>query len=468
MPPNTGQDSFWERWTTNLSQFLVAASLVAAGFAVLWFWGTEVEWGNFWGTTLIGVGLIAAAWQAVVDRWQTRLTKKVVLQAMEESDPGKENTKDAMRSVLLDTAPALGLQRTRLGTNLDIEAALKGCTSLAITCLYDKRWSDDWKNQVTRFGGDVRVCVPDPDDPVLMGELAHRHGRKSVQSFRNDVLALLTFFHALGRPNKIKLRTCPAPGPAYTCYLFGNAEGTGKGLTRMYKHHMHEKAGPLTEQDFSQFGVLYGSYLSDFNALWADSKPWPKPPSEYLHIAVIGPGDADSTSTAYVDAKEVGKMLAEASAKLVSDAIKRPNSTETYKGVMLVNGGKYGVMEAAADGAREVDPNMLRRAYLPDLDPTEANEHMTPKETVATGKGERRDLNLIENCDAVVAVGCSPGTLVETAWSQVVGRSVFGVGSYEILAAGQPVVIVPTATPKSAVDSAIEAARRARVARERR
>ena len=404
MSQDTESDSFWERWTTRLSQFLVAAIMVAAGFAVLWFWGTEVEWGNFWGSTLIGVGLIAAAWQAIVDRWQTRLTAKVVRQAIEASDPGKAITKDAMRSVLLDTAPALGLKRTRLGTDLAIETALKDCTSLAITCLYDKRWSDDWKDPVSRFQGDIRVCVPDPDDPVLMGELARRHGRTSVQGFRNDVLALLTFFHALGRRDKIEIRVCSAPGPAYTCYLFGNVEGTGRGLTRMYKHRMHEKAGPLTEQDFSQLGVLYGSYLDDFNSLWAASGPWPKRPSEYLHIGVIGPGDVDTTSTAYANAKEVGKLLAKAGAKLATGRIKRPNSAEPYKGVMLVNGGKYGVMEAAAEGARAVDPSILLRAYLPDLDPKEANEYMTFDETVATGKGERRDLDLIENCDAVIAV----------------------------------------------------------------
>jgi uncharacterized protein (TIGR00725 family) len=236
----------------------------------------------------------------------------------------------------------------------------------------------------------------------------------------------------------------------------------------MYKHRMHEKAGPLTEQDFSQLGVLYGSYLDDFNSLWAASGPWPKRPSEYLHIGVIGPGDVDTTSTAYANAKEVGKLLAKAGAKLATGRIKRPNSAEPYKGVMLVNGGKYGVMEAAAEGARAVDPSILLRAYLPDLDPKEANEYMTFDETVATGKGERRDLDLIENCDAVIAVGCNPGTLVEAAWSQIAGRSVLGVGSYEILEAGQPVVIVPSASPKAAVDSAIEAALRARVAHGRR
>lgn len=109
------------------------------------------------------------------------------------------------------------------------------------------------------------------------------------------------------------------------------------------------------------------------------------------YVAVVGPADGARPSD-LTEAREIGRLLAEA-------------------GAVLLTGGHHGVMQAAAGGAR--DAGGVSIGLMPGLDrSTGAPEHTY---LIPTGLGELRNGLLVRAADAVVAVGCSWGTLSEIA-----------------------------------------------------
>lgn len=122
---------------------------------------------------------------------------------------------------------------------------------------------------------------------------------------------------------------------------------------------------------------------------------------------MVGPGDASAASRA--TAEEVGRLLAEA-------------------GAVVVTGGHGGVMEAASKGAREAGGTTL--GILPGADRREANEWVSV--AVPTGMGEARNALVVRAADALVAVGGAWGTLSEIAFARKTGKHVVGIGSWEL------------------------------------
>jgi uncharacterized protein (TIGR00725 family) len=112
-------------------------------------------------------------------------------------------------------------------------------------------------------------------------------------------------------------------------------------------------------------------------------------------------------------AREVGRRLAEA-------------------GAVLVCGGRGGVMEAAAGGAREAGGDVI--GILPDEDPDAANPHVT--HVVATGIGQARNLAVVASADAVIAIGGEWGTLSEIAFARRLGRRVVALEGWAAVDAG--------------------------------
>lgn len=115
------------------------------------------------------------------------------------------------------------------------------------------------------------------------------------------------------------------------------------------------------------------------------------------YVAVVGPADgalpADLTT-----AREVGRLLAE-------------------RGAVLLTGGHHGVMQAAAAGCRDGGGTSI--GLLPGLErDAGAAEHTF---LLPTGLGELRNGLLVRAADAVVAVGCSWGTLSEIALARRTG-----------------------------------------------
>lgn len=126
-----------------------------------------------------------------------------------------------------------------------------------------------------------------------------------------------------------------------------------------------------------------------------------------MRVSVIGSGAARPETTAV--AESVGRMLAEG-------------------GHAVVCGGLGGVMEAACRGARDAGGRTV--GILPGTDPTAANPHVeTP---IATGLGNARNVLVVLNGEAVIAVSGSTGTLSEIGHALDFGRPVAGIDTHDV------------------------------------
>lgn len=94
------------------------------------------------------------------------------------------------------------------------------------------------------------------------------------------------------------------------------------------------------------------------------------------------------------------------------------------RGIVLICGGRTGVMEAAARGCS--DEGGLTVGVLPGSHPEEANPWI--RLPLATGLGEARNALVVRAAEAVVAVGGSWGTLSEIALARKMGLSVCTLG----------------------------------------
>ena len=133
--------------------------------------------------------------------------------------------------------------------------------------------------------------------------------------------------------------------------------------------------------------------------------------SDIPYVAVVGPGDATDNEAALAHA--VGAELAR-------------------RGAVVVCGGRGGVMEAAARGARDAGGTVL--GILPGPDRGEANDHVSV--AVATGMGELRNGLIVRTADAVIAIGGAYGTLSEIALALKIGRPVVGLSTWELARGG--------------------------------
>jgi uncharacterized protein (TIGR00725 family) len=145
-------------------------------------------------------------------------------------------------------------------------------------------------------------------------------------------------------------------------------------------------------------------------------------------IAVIGAGDAEAALCAV--AREVGREIA-------------------ARGAVLVNGGRGGVMKAAAQGTRAAGGHTL--GILPGYDCDDANEYI--EFAVATGMHEARNVIVVASADAVIALAGESGTLSEIAMATKLGRPVVALNSWPELTG-----LSRAADPAQAVKLALELA----------
>lgn len=124
-------------------------------------------------------------------------------------------------------------------------------------------------------------------------------------------------------------------------------------------------------------------------------------------IGVIGGGIATSEESEM--AREVGRLIAR-------------------RGWQLVCGGLGGVMKGAARGAHEAGGVTI--GLLPGEDRSAANRYITVP--VATGLGEGRNLLIVRTSDILIAIGGEFGTLSEIALALKTGKSVIGLGTWDI------------------------------------
>ncbi len=126
-----------------------------------------------------------------------------------------------------------------------------------------------------------------------------------------------------------------------------------------------------------------------------------------MRVSVIG-GSQCTPATAET-AAAVGRQLAEREHELVC-------------------GGLGGVMAAACRGASSVGGQTI--GILPGESRTAANAHVDT--AIATGLGDARNMLVVLNGDAVIAIDGAAGTLSELGHALNAGRPVAGLGTHRI------------------------------------
>jgi uncharacterized protein (TIGR00725 family) len=145
------------------------------------------------------------------------------------------------------------------------------------------------------------------------------------------------------------------------------------------------------------------------------------------YVAVVGAGSASPAEKRAAEA--VGRGLGAA-------------------GAVVVCGGLGGVMEAACRGAKGAGGTTV--GILPGTRRTDANPYVDV--AIATGLGEMRNALVVRAADALVAVGGEFGTLSEIALALKSGKTVVGLGAWELSHGGEPVeAIVRAESPEDAV-----------------
>jgi uncharacterized protein (TIGR00725 family) len=96
------------------------------------------------------------------------------------------------------------------------------------------------------------------------------------------------------------------------------------------------------------------------------------------------------------------------------------------RGAVLINGGRTGVMEAAAAGARSVGGHTI--GILPSYDRSHANRHI--EFAIATGMGEARNAIIVASADAVIALEGEGGTLAEIGFAKKMRRPIVALKSW--------------------------------------
>ena len=124
-------------------------------------------------------------------------------------------------------------------------------------------------------------------------------------------------------------------------------------------------------------------------------------------VAVVGAGSANKELLTI--AEEVGRLIA-------------------LNGAILVCGGLGGVMEAAARGANT--EGGITVGILPGLEKSAANTYINVP--VATGLGEIRNAIIVRSADVLIAIGGEYGTLSEIAFGLKTGKTVIGIGTWDI------------------------------------
>lgn len=140
-----------------------------------------------------------------------------------------------------------------------------------------------------------------------------------------------------------------------------------------------------------------------------------------MRVSVIGSGEADPSAAKAAEA--VGRLLAE-------------------RDHVVVCGGLGGVMAAACRGARAADGRTI--GILPGDDPAAANPHV--ETAVATGMGNARNVLVVLNGRATVAVSGSTGTLSEIGHALDFGRPVAGLDTHDVPG------VAAVETPRAAVE----------------
>jgi len=142
-------------------------------------------------------------------------------------------------------------------------------------------------------------------------------------------------------------------------------------------------------------------------------------------LSVIGAGDAPDDVCAM--AREVGREIAS-------------------RGAVLINGGRGGVMRAAAEGAHRAGGHTI--GIIPSYDRASANEFI--EFVIASGMGEARNAIIVASSDAIIAMAGEGGTLAEIGFAKKFRRPIVALNSWPEIEE-----LDRASTPREAVDLAM-------------
>lgn len=125
------------------------------------------------------------------------------------------------------------------------------------------------------------------------------------------------------------------------------------------------------------------------------------------------------------------------------------------RGGVLICGGRGGVMEGAARGARREGGLVI--GILPGRDRRQGNSYLSV--ALATGLGDARNAVIACACDALIAIGGGYGTLSEIGLGLKMGKPVIGLGTWRMVSGrGEAAAIITAGSPEEAVELAFRAA----------
>ncbi|HBQ28776.1 MAG TPA: TIGR00725 family protein [Desulfotomaculum sp.] len=127
-----------------------------------------------------------------------------------------------------------------------------------------------------------------------------------------------------------------------------------------------------------------------------------------LYIGVIGAGECTVSEASL--AEEVGREIARRKA-------------------VLICGGRRGIMEAAAKGAKGAGGLVI--GILPGKSRQEGNPYLTV--ALATGLGDARNAVIACACDVLIAIYGGYGTLSEIGLALKMGKPVVGLFTWELV-----------------------------------
>jgi uncharacterized protein (TIGR00725 family) len=150
-----------------------------------------------------------------------------------------------------------------------------------------------------------------------------------------------------------------------------------------------------------------------------------------MHIVgVVGSGSCDERISQV--AEEVGERLAR-------------------EGLVVLTGGRGGVMEAASRGAKKVGG--LTVGVLPGESRADANRYVDLP--IVTGLGEARNVIVARSSEVLVAIAGEYGTLSEIALALKMGRPVIGLHTWPL---AMDILVVED--PEQAVEKVIDSLER--------
>ena len=148
-----------------------------------------------------------------------------------------------------------------------------------------------------------------------------------------------------------------------------------------------------------------------------------------LYIGVIGAGECTSEEASL--AEEAGREIARREA-------------------VLICGGRGGVMEAAAKGARQAGGLVV--GILPGRRRREGNPYLTV--ALPTGLGDARNAVIACAADAFIAISGGYGTLSEIGLALKMDKPVVGLFTWELKQEGRPFVVHQARSASEAVELA--------------